>query len=56
METPALLYYCEDPPIDRTKHHPLLNVVFIAICAVVSGAERWDDIETFEVNAGYPLA
>lgn len=50
METPALLDYfedLEDPRIDRTKHHPLINVIFIAICAVVSGAEGWEDIETF---------
>jgi len=37
----------EDPRMDRRKAHPLLNVVFIAICAVLSGAEGWRSIETF---------
>jgi predicted transposase YbfD/YdcC len=28
----------EDPRIDRTKHYGLLDLIFIALCAVVSGA------------------
>lgn len=53
MNTPkerSLLDYfadLEDPRIDRTKDHPLINVVFIAICAVIGGAEGWTDMETF---------
>lgn len=37
----------EDPRIDRTKRHPLINVLFMAICAVLGDAEGWEDIETF---------
>lgn len=37
----------EDPRIDRTKKHPLINVVFIAVCAVIAGGEGWSDMETF---------
>lgn len=37
----------EDPRVDRTKAHPLINILFIAICAVLSEAEGWEDIETF---------
>jgi predicted transposase YbfD/YdcC len=37
----------DDPRVERTKLHPLLSIVVIAICAVVSGAESWDDIEDF---------
>lgn len=37
----------DDPRIDRTKLHPLLSVIVIAICAVIGGAESWDDIELF---------
>lgn len=37
----------EDPRMDRRKGHPLINVLFIAICAVLSGAEGWRSIETF---------
>ena len=42
----------DDPRVERTKLHPLLSIVVIAICAVVSGAESWDDIEQFgEIRA-----
>jgi predicted transposase YbfD/YdcC len=36
-----------DPRIDRTRLHDLLDIVAIAICAVVAGAETWGDIEDF---------
>jgi len=37
----------DDPRVERTKLHPLLSIVTIAICAVIGGAESWDDIELF---------
>jgi predicted transposase YbfD/YdcC len=37
----------DDPGIDRTKQHALLDIIVIAICAVVCGAEHWPDIEAF---------
>ena len=37
----------EDPRVERTKLHPLLSIVTIALCAVICGAETWDDIEEF---------
>src|SRR5215213_8460515 len=37
----------EDPRVERTRLHPLLSIVVIAICAVISGAETWDDIAAF---------
>jgi predicted transposase YbfD/YdcC len=37
----------EDPRLERTKLHPLRSIVTIAICAVIGGAESWDDIELF---------
>jgi predicted transposase YbfD/YdcC len=36
-----------DPRIDRSRLHELLDIVAIAICAVVAGADSWDDIEDF---------
>ncbi len=36
-----------DPRIDRSRLHDLLDLVAIAICAVVAGADSWDDIEDF---------
>jgi predicted transposase YbfD/YdcC len=37
----------EDPRIERHKQHQLLDVIVIAICAVVCGADDWVAIETF---------
>lgn len=36
-----------DPRVERTKLHPLLSIVTIALCAVLCGAESWDEIATF---------
>jgi predicted transposase YbfD/YdcC len=36
-----------DPRVDRTKLHDLLDIVTIAVCAVVAGADTWDHIEQF---------
>ena len=36
-----------DPRIDRSRLHELLDIVAIAICAVIAGADTWDDIEDF---------
>lgn len=33
------------PRVDRTKLHPLINMIMIAICAVICGAETWGAIE-----------
>ncbi len=37
----------EDPRIDRTKLHPLENILFIALCAVLAGADSWVEMEAF---------
>lgn len=37
----------EDPRIDRTKKHALIDILVIAICAAVCGAKTWTDIEDF---------
>lgn len=36
-----------DPRLDRTKKHPLINILFIAICGVICGADTWVAIERF---------
>ena len=36
-----------DPRKDRTKDHKLIDIIAIAICAVICGAEGWVDIENF---------
>jgi predicted transposase YbfD/YdcC len=36
-----------DPRIDRTKLHELINILVIAVCAVIAGADNWEDVEEF---------
>ena len=36
-----------DPRIDRTKLHDLMNILVIALCAVIAGADNWEDVEEF---------
>lgn len=37
----------EDPRIDRTKKHLLTDIISLAICAVIAGADGWEEIEDF---------
>ena len=37
----------QDPRVERTKEHPLVNIIVIAICGVICGADSWVDIEHF---------
>lgn len=37
----------EDPRIERTKQHKLLDIIIIAICGMICGAEGWVEIEEF---------
>ncbi len=36
-----------DPRIERHKQHQLIDILFLSVCAVLSGAEGWEDIEDF---------
>lgn len=36
-----------DPRLERTKQHRLLDIIAIAICAVIAGADGWTDVEQF---------
>lgn len=37
----------EDPRRDQGQLHKLIDIVVVAVCAVISGAETWVDIEDF---------
>jgi predicted transposase YbfD/YdcC len=37
----------EDPRIDRTKLHPLQNIIVMALCGAICGADGWEDFELF---------
>jgi predicted transposase YbfD/YdcC len=36
-----------DPRLERTKRHDLLDILAIAICAVICGADGWTEIEAY---------
>ncbi len=40
----------EDPRIDRCKRHELLDIILLAVSAVLSGAEGWEQIEHFGIH------
>src|SRR5258708_39716978 len=46
MENP-LKYFAEltDPRVERNREHVLEEILLMAIAAVLSGAESWNDIE-----------
>ncbi len=37
----------KDPRVERTKKHQLTDILVIAILAVISGAQGWEDIENY---------
>lgn len=37
----------DDPRIERTKDHALLDIIIIAMCAVICGADGWVDVAEF---------
>ena len=39
----------EDPRVERTRQHKLIDIITIAICAVICGGEGWTDIETYDL-------
>lgn len=50
MPPPSFLSHfsdLSDPRVDRTKRHALLDILVIALLAVLCGAEGWEEIEEF---------
>ena len=37
----------KDPRVERTRQHNLLDIISIAICAVICGADDWVSVENF---------
>lgn len=37
----------KDPRVERTKRHQLLDIIVIAICGIICGAESWVEIAEF---------
>jgi predicted transposase YbfD/YdcC len=50
MPTPELLAHfhdLDDPRVSPATRHQLLDIVAIAVCAVICGADTWVEVETF---------
>jgi predicted transposase YbfD/YdcC len=43
----TLFAQVEDPRMERTKRHRLRDIIILAICGVICGAEGWVEIEEF---------
>ncbi len=40
----------QDPRVERTRRHPLINIVFMAVCGVLSGANSIAGIHEFAID------
>jgi hypothetical protein len=40
----------EDPRVERSRAHELMDIVMISILAVIAGAKGWEDIETYGLS------
>jgi predicted transposase YbfD/YdcC len=40
----------DGPRVERTRKHPLINIVFIAVCGVLSGADSFAAIQEFGLD------
>jgi predicted transposase YbfD/YdcC len=52
MAAPAFSILCcfaclKDPRLNRRKRHLLLDLITVALCAVIAGADNWQQIEAF---------
>ena len=51
MATPLTIQHhfrkLKDPRINRRKLHSLLDIIVVALCAVLCGAKDWQQVETF---------
>jgi predicted transposase YbfD/YdcC len=36
-----------DPRLDRSKRHSLADILAVALCAVIAGADSWEEVERF---------
>ncbi len=48
--TSLIISFCDlpDPRVEGRCDHLLIDIVVIAVCAMIAGAESWVDVENFE--------
>ncbi|MBE9123008.1 transposase family protein [Tychonema sp. LEGE 07199] len=39
--------YLKYARIEPTKHHQLIDIITLSVCAVICGADTWVDIESY---------
>ncbi len=47
----SLIHYfskVDDPRIEYLVEHKLIDIITIAVCAVIAGADNWVEVEQFE--------
>jgi predicted transposase YbfD/YdcC len=46
---PLLSFFSDlaDPRVERTRHHNLLDIIGLTVCAVIAGADDWVHVERF---------
>ena len=37
----------KDPRVNRTKKHPLLDIIALSICGIIAGCESFEEISDF---------
>gem|GEM_PF-2357491 len=42
-----------DPRLDRRKLHKLIDIFVITVCAVICGANTWNEIEQYGVDHNF---
>lgn len=50
MSSPKILIHfasLEDPRVERTRRHQLVDIIVVAILSTISGGEGWEDMEEF---------
>ncbi len=50
MSSPSILIHfssLDDPRVERTRRHPLVDIIVISILSTISGGEGWEDMEEF---------
>ena len=40
----------QDPRVARTRKHPLINIIFMAVCGVLCGANSFAGIHEFAID------
>ncbi len=43
----------EDPRVEHLTEHKLLDIITIALCAIISGAETWKDMAPYSGMNGW---